>query len=492
VLVLNIQQGLLATKRLSFGVKTAPAIFQACMDKVLSGIDKVFCYIDDILVATEEAKEHLTVLKKVFDRLEQHNVRLNGDKCEFFKSEVTYLGHVLSADGIRPLQNKVEAIQKAPRPKNVSELKSFLGMVNYYGKFVPNLASRLHPMYALLHHSTEWNWTQNCEDAFNYAKEVLSGDQVLAHFDSKTPLVLSVDASPYGLGAVLSHRYENGEERPIAFASRTLSAAEQNYAQIEKEGLAIVFGLKKFNLYLFGKEFTLITDHKPLTHIFGPKSGIPPLAAARMQRWALLLSGYQYKIEYRSSQENANADLLSRLPVGDPEGADPDENYVFSTVCDTLPVTAADIARYTSKYIILAKVYDHTMSGWSACCNEPYLQPSPYFDRRHELSIEDGCILWGRRVIIPQQLQRHMLNELHEGHPGMTRMKALARSFVWWSGLDNDIEDMIRVCSLCLDNRKSPKPVPLLLWPWATEPWQRLHVDYCEIKGQQFLLIVDG
>ena len=167
----------------------------------------------------------------------------------------------------------------------------------------------------MLHHSAIWKWKKECETAFQCARGVLSGDNILVHYDSQKELILSVDASPYGLGALISHKVDDGSERPIAYASRTLNSAEKNYAQIEREGLAIVFGIKKFHLYLYGRPFLLVTDHKPLTRIFGPKSGIPPLAAARMQRWALLLSGYLYEIVHRSSSENASVDMLSRLPL---------------------------------------------------------------------------------------------------------------------------------------------------------------------------------
>ena len=192
-------------------------------------------------------------------------------------------------------------------------------------------------------------WSADCEKAFCLAKGELMSKRVLVHFDPKKEIVLSVDASPYGLGTVLSHRMKDGSERPIAYTSRTLCPAEKNYAQIEKEGLTIIFGIKKFYLYLYGQPFTLITNHQPLTRIFGPKAGIPSLAAAKMTRWALILTGYQYSIRYRSSSENANADSLSRLPLKQKAKIDVDENYIFHTYVYSLPVTAQKIAKIVQK-----------------------------------------------------------------------------------------------------------------------------------------------
>lgn len=169
---------------------------------------------------------------------------------------------------------------------------------------------------------------------------------------------------------------------------------------------------------------------------------------------------------------------------------DPDECYVFSTVVDQLPVTAETIAKATNKDIVLTKVYEYTLSGWPKHCEEEELKP--YWTRRLELSLENGCILWGRRVIIPQQCQQHILNELHDCHTGMSRMKSLGRSFVWWPGMDYDIEDLDRYCSVCSNEQNTPRKTPLILWPWATEPWQRIHLDFAEINGQQFLLLVDS
>ncbi len=159
--------------------------------------------------------------------------------------------------------------------------------MQYYGKLISNLATILNPLNELLRKDVSWRWSTEAEKAFQEAKEMLVSASVLAHYNLKLPLCLAADASAYGIGAVISHCYADGTERPIAFASRTLTATEKNYAQLEKEALSLVFGVRKFHQYLYGRSFTLYTDHKPLTTILGPKKGIPPLAAARLQRWAL-------------------------------------------------------------------------------------------------------------------------------------------------------------------------------------------------------------
>ena len=209
----------------------------------------------------------------------------------------------------------MKAIVDAPRPQNQQQLQSFLGLVNYYGKCISALSTITHPLNQLLCHQTKWQWSQECEKSFQKLKDQLSSDQVLVHYDSTPPVCLACDASQYGVGAVISHLMPDGTERPIAYGSRTLTKAEKNYAQIDKEAAAIIFGIKKFHPYIYGRKFTLITDHKPLTTIFSPKSSLPALAAARLQRWAIILSAYQYEVEFRATDKHANADCLSRLPL---------------------------------------------------------------------------------------------------------------------------------------------------------------------------------
>ena len=220
-------------------------------------------------------------------------------------------------------------------------------MVNYYAKFLPNLSSTLAPLYGLLEKKASWSWGKEQEAAFKTAKTQLTSSCLLVHYDPQKPLVLSCDASPYGVGAVLSHRMEDGSEQPIAFASRSLAPAEKKYAQLEKEGLAIVFGVKKFNQYLLGRKFAILSDHKPLQHLFSPSRPVPPLASARIQRWALTLGAYDYTIEDKPGPEHANADTLSRLPLPECTSTIPQPAEVIFLL-DTLgntPVTPMDRPR---------------------------------------------------------------------------------------------------------------------------------------------------
>ena len=285
------------------------------MDNILQGIDKVTCFIDDILITGKNDEDHLKRLQLVLERLKTHGIVLKREKCLFMGESVEYLGHRIDCNGLHTTSEKLKAILEAPPPRNVQELRSFLGLLNYYNKFIPNLASIIHPLNNLLKHNVKWAWSNSCVLAMEAAKQALVSTKLLAHFDPNLPIRLATDASSYGVGAVLSHQFPNGREQPIAFASRSLSPSECNYAQIEKEALSLIFGVPKFHQYLYGKPFVLVTDHKPLTTLLGPKTGIPTLAASRMQRWALILSAYSYTIEYRATDDHGNADALSRLPL---------------------------------------------------------------------------------------------------------------------------------------------------------------------------------
>lgn len=218
----------------------------------------------------------------------------------------------------------------------------------------------LAPLYKLLHKDTPWKWTAECEETFQKCKNILTSDAVLVHYDDKLPLKVSCDASPVGLGVVLSHVID-GDERPIAYASRTLSKAERNYSQIEKEAAAIIFGIKKFQQYLFGRKFTLVTDHQPLTSIFAPNKAVPAIAAARLQRWAVLLSSFNYSIEYKKGSDHCNADALSRAPVE----SEVETSEIFKiSYYEDLQVTNIEIAKAIGNDAVLGPALKYVQNGW--------------------------------------------------------------------------------------------------------------------------------
>ena len=285
------------------------------MDTILQGVEGVACYIDDIIVTGETLEEHMERLEEVLKRLSRHGIHVKLPKRRFLQSSVVFLGHCIDANGIHPLKEKLKAILQAPAPTNVQELRSFLGLINYYRKFIPNAATILAPLNQLLRKGIKWNWSTACQRSFDKAKETLASNDILMHYTPSLPIKMAGDASAYGMGVVISHVLPDGSERPVAFASRTLSNSERNYAQVEKEALSLIFGVKRFHSYLYGRHFTLVTDHKPLTAILGPKKGIPPLAAARLQRWAWILSAYTYEIKFRPTGDHGNADGLSCLPL---------------------------------------------------------------------------------------------------------------------------------------------------------------------------------
>lgn len=417
--------------------------------------------------------------------------------------QISYLGFTIDKDGLRKNDSNIQSVLNAPVPENVSEVKAFTGMVNFYSKFIPRFSQKMEPLYKLQRKYTKFRWNQDAEDAYNLLKREITSDQVLVHFDRKKPVVLTTDACDTAVAGILSHEFPNGELRPIAFVSRSLTTAERNYSTIQKEALAIVFSVTKLYQYLVGIDFTLCTDHKPLIAIFGEHKGIPLMAAARMQRWAFILSGFNFKIKHIKGSLNY-ADTLSRIPqtkIDENSSAESkqinfieNENAHYINFIDSnnaLQLSFKNIQIETRRDKCLSKLLDAVQKGTVATLTGDEF--TPYKNKSDELSVEAGCLLWGYRSIVPIKLRRQILLDLHKSHLGIVKTKALARSYIWWPKLDKDIEDLVKSCHSCQLHQASPPKSEFIPWQPADHVWSRVHVDYAgPIQGNYLLVIVDS
>lgn len=285
---------------------------------------------------------------------------------------------------------------------------------------------------------------------------------------------------------------EDGQERPVAMSSRTLHSAERRYSQLDKEATSISFGIQKFHNYLAGRSFTIVTDHKPLLGIFDPKKAMPTILSPRLTRIAITLTSHDYDIRYKPGTQIGSADSLSRWPQPVPERAEQElsEILLMAEKPDDFPFDAEHIAAETSKDKTLSQVTHYVQRGWPGKVKGADLHT--YWLHRMELSLQDGCLLLGNRVVVPPPLRAATLRALHKAHSGIVQTKALARSYIWWPHLNEDIEALVGQCNKCLEHRHMP-PRSQHEWITPTRRWSRLHIDFAgPFRNKYFLIIVDA
>ena len=302
-------KGLFEFNVMPFGLSNAPAVFQELMAVVLHDCQGfATAYLDDIMIFSETLEEHFEHLSIIFDKLRLHRLKLKLKKCSFLKGETHYLGFIISEDGIKPDENKVEAIRSLPVPTCVKEVRSFIGMCSYYRRFIPNFSQIAEPIIALTRKYAHFKWSDVHQKAFQYLKDSLTCVPLLSYPDSNAPYVLYTDASDTCIGACLTQVCE-GEEKPIFYLSHKLSRTQCKWSVVEKEAFAIHFALQKLDYYLHNSSFVIRTDHKPLKYLLES-----PMQNKKIQLWALSMSGYNCSIEYIAGTTNTCADLLSRHP----------------------------------------------------------------------------------------------------------------------------------------------------------------------------------
>jgi hypothetical protein len=475
--------GLYRYTRLPFGVSPAPAKFQAFMMSRLAGIEHCVVMLDDVLIG---AKDLASLQRRTADvRQRLSDLEVNEDKCEFDRSEVEFIGFRVSGKGVSPNSDKVEALICMPLPSSKKELRSQLGMLNFYSAFMEDYSDKSAELYDLLREDTEFVWEERHTLCLDALRKELRTKRVLAPYEPAKPVILTTDASDRGVGGLLTQA-----GRPVAFVSKKLTDAETRYSQIEKEGLAIVWAIKRLDRYLRGRSFVLETDHQPLEFIFSPGKAISQIASARLARWAVLLMGYQFVIKGSRTTEIPVADALSRSPSHTRSVQDKEAEKMVSvhlidvTAWDGSVVDREELSRVTQRDSELQKVVKR-ISGGSGYCG-------PYNSVLESLAVEKGLIMIGERFVVPIALRGKVLDALHVGHPGIVASKLKARKCCWWPGINEAIMQKVATCEVCQRSRPC-QPENLSAWITAKEPMERFHVDLAgPLHGQYLLIGVDA
>ena len=476
-------------KRMPFGISSAPEVFQKKNEALFDDISGVEIIFDDIIVAAESEVEHDTIVRKLLQRAREANVKFNEAKLQFKVSEVKYMGNIVSESGLKPDDEKIRAILEMPVPESKEELQRLLGMVNYFAQFIPNQSTITAPLRQLLKKDVDWMWLPEHTSAVQELKQILSSKPVLKLFDSSKPVKLQVDASKSGLGACLMQ-----DGHPVAYASRSLTSAEENYAQIEKELLAVVFGCERFHCYVYGRSAQVDSDHKLLEAI-----AKKPLckASPRLQHLLLRLQKYEITVNYVPGKHMNVADTLSRAYLSDGPTDDEiskDMDKMVHSLVESLPISQEKLAEMklaTASDETLQSLSTTVKDGWPSLKANVPLSIVHYWNVRDEIHEAEGLLFLGQKLIIPQSLRRDIFRRIHESHLGMEKCKSRARAVVYWPGMSADIENMVAKCSICLKYRNQNQKEPLMPHETPDRPCQKLGTDIFELYSKSYLIIVD-
>lgn len=499
--------------RLPFGISSSPEIFQMKLSEAMVGLKSTEALADDILIfgcgdSIEEAMiDHNIKLEALLLAMRKNNCKLNREKLKLCQKKVKFFGHYLTTDGLKPDDSKIRAIKEFPVPKDKKALQRFLGMVTYLGRYIDNLSQQTATLRKLTLNRAEWNWQQEEQTEFERLKEVINNltNHQLQYFDINKEIIMECDASNEGLGVIL---YQ--DEKPLAYASRTLSNAERNgYAMIEKEMAAIVFGCTRFHQMLIGNRTLVRTDHKPLINI----TSKPMISAPkRLQMMMLVLQKYDLKYQFVKGKDNIVADTLSRAPVeitkretiNEDKGANVYEIKHEATIRQILetvnlanyvkarPERIEEFKRFTKEDQTLLEIQRLILNGWPEENKKLRDDVKAFHKFREEMAFQEGLVFRGNRIVVPAALRTKMIERLHLAHNGIEATTKLANNNLYWPGMTQQIIDKVKMCEICAKFSASQRKQPMQSHQIPKYPFQYISMDCCEekIKGKKKNLLI--
>lgn len=471
-------------KRLPFGLSVATDIFQEMNVRTFGHINGLFIFVDDILIAGKSKEDHDKKLQEVCNTARANNIKFNKNKVQLCVQEVKYMGRVFNKNGMKANDDNIKAILKMRSPTNTKELLSFLGMINYLRQFLPHLAEMTSNLRQLLKKDNEWQWLHAHENEFKALKKAVTQTPVLQIFDNSKEIVLQTDASKDGCGCCMLQ-----DGKPVTYNSRCFTDTEKEYAQIEKEFIAILYACKKNHELIYGRKVIVHTDHLPLVSIM--KKEVSKITSARLKRIRMKLLCYRLEVKHVPGKNMHIADLLSRMYI---EEDSENEIVNLNGYIHTISMSnerKKQLQTETGKDEILQKLIKIYQSGWPKDrkdCEECIKQ---YWKLKDEIYVENNLVFYDGRVIIPYRLRKEYVQRVHEGHFGMNRTYLRAKEIMFWIGMKNDIEQAVEKCRICERHQISNKKEPLIMHEIPDYPFQKVGVDIAELNGKNYLIMKD-
>lgn len=478
-------------------------------DVALQGLQNCVKVVDDILLFDDDLPTHLKRIHQMLSRCREHGITLNKDKFVVAEPQVRFCGYDLSSSGISAAEDRVSAIRDFPTPANLTDLRSFMGLVNQFAEFTPDIAAAAQPLRPLLSPKRTFTWTADHDEAFNHVKMVLLQPPVLAHFDPALPVILQTDASRlHGIGYALLQDHGQGRTRLIQCGSRFLTDAETRYATIELELLAVVWAMSKCRLHLIGlQHFTLMTDHRPLVPILNSYT-LDAIENPRLQRLKEKISPYLFTAVWRAGKLLCIPDALSRAPVSHPTPED--EMACTATATHLRHIVAANAERSDQDSPLhdtdrtlqefraaartdpsYARLITCVTSGFPSNRYELHSSLLPYWKIRDQLYADGELVLYGQRIVVPAALRRRTLARLHDSHRGVEATRRRARQTVFWPGINSDIASTVQACEPCQVLLPSQQQEPLKCDDNPSRPFESVSADFFTVAGKSFLVIAD-